>query len=193
MPAVVATYPPSSSSGGLALDRPYLPVPAVSHLPSMTRPPMKRPESASGENSFKASVSTQKSSSGPKCVSCGATTTPLWRRNEMGATVCNACGASSYLADKQRRADLRRPVVRGGNRNRLNRPVLPQPIPLPRPRRWFRPRAHVRAMAYATVQAARLLVPDVPPSSTRIRQTWAKPVVFAALLRRQLLRQGSAH
>jgi predicted RNA-binding Zn-ribbon protein involved in translation (DUF1610 family) len=33
-----------------------------------------------------------------QCVSCGVTSTPLWRRNQHGQTVCNACGL--YLKPK---------------------------------------------------------------------------------------------
>ncbi|KAJ3373996.1 hypothetical protein HDU91_000052 [Kappamyces sp. JEL0680] len=55
-----------------------------------------------------ASTKTAAQASGKLCVSCGTTNTPLWRRNEDGESVCNACGLYLKSNKMERPAWLRR-------------------------------------------------------------------------------------
>ncbi|KAI9302186.1 hypothetical protein BJ944DRAFT_140457, partial [Cunninghamella echinulata] len=46
------------------------------------------------------------------CFNCQTTTTPLWRRDESGNTICNACGLYYKLHHVHRPVTMKRNVIK---------------------------------------------------------------------------------
>jgi hypothetical protein len=53
-----------------------------------------------------------------KCYNCETTTTPLWRRDDLGNTICNACGLYYKLHQVQRPVTMKRNSIK--RRKRFN-------------------------------------------------------------------------
>ncbi|KAK0645476.1 hypothetical protein B0T16DRAFT_457504 [Cercophora newfieldiana] len=60
----------------------------------------------------------------PTCQNCQTSTTPLWRRDEMGAVLCNACGLFLKLHGRPRPISLKTDVIKSRNRVKTMRPDL---------------------------------------------------------------------
>ncbi|ORZ15000.1 hypothetical protein BCR41DRAFT_306391, partial [Lobosporangium transversale] len=56
------------------------------------------------------------------CANCRTTTTPLWRRDSSGNTICNACGLYYKLHNVHRPVTMKRAVIR-----RRKRVIPPSP------------------------------------------------------------------
>ncbi|CAO3608875.1 unnamed protein product [Cunninghamella echinulata] len=52
-----------------------------------------------------------------KCVNCQQTQTPLWRKNERGESVCNACGLYSRLHHRDRPAKMKKNTIQRRRRD----------------------------------------------------------------------------
>ncbi|PHZ16722.1 glucocorticoid receptor-like (DNA-binding domain), partial [Rhizopus microsporus ATCC 52813] len=46
-----------------------------------------------------------------ECANCHQTQTPLWRKNERGEPVCNACGLYAKLHHRDRPAEMRKTTI----------------------------------------------------------------------------------
>jgi GATA-binding protein len=60
----------------------------------------------------------------PTCQNCATSTTPLWRRDEMGSVLCNACGLFLKLHGRPRPISLKTDVIKSRNRVKTMRPDL---------------------------------------------------------------------
>ena len=52
----------------------------------------------------------------PVCQNCATSTTPLWRRDELGSVLCNACGLFLKLHGRPRPISLKTDVIKSRNR-----------------------------------------------------------------------------
>jgi len=65
------------------------------------------------------------------CANCSTTTTPLWRRDEEGNTICNACGLYYKLHNVQRPVTMKRSVIK--RRKRVHANIISHLHPVPQP------------------------------------------------------------
>ncbi|KAE9971997.1 hypothetical protein EG328_005273 [Venturia inaequalis] len=77
---------------------------SISRTPSMTLTPAAPSVIAGG------------SISPPICQNCSTSTTPLWRRDENGSVLCNACGLFLKLHGRPRPISLKTDVIKSRNR-----------------------------------------------------------------------------
>lgn len=56
----------------------------------------------------------------PICKNCFTSTTPLWRRDESGNVLCNACGLFLKLHGKSRPISLKSSIIKSRNRKSNN-------------------------------------------------------------------------
>lgn len=74
-----------------------------------------------------------RASTQPICQNCQTSTTPLWRRDEYGAVLCNACGLFLKLHGRPRPMTLKTDVIKSRNRVKTMRPDLANKKKVSRP------------------------------------------------------------
>ncbi|KAF9134909.1 putative electron transfer flavoprotein subunit [Mortierella sp. 14UC] len=84
------------------------------------------------------------------CANCRTTTTPLWRRDSEGNTICNACGLYFKLHNVHRPVTMKRAVIKRRKRVNLlatSPPLIPHPSQHPHqhphPQQQQHPHPHI--------------------------------------------------
>ncbi|KAG0089579.1 putative electron transfer flavoprotein subunit [Podila epicladia] len=106
------------------------------------------------------------------CANCRTTTTPLWRRDTGGNTICNACGLYFKLHNVHRPVTMKRAVIK--RRKRVNLLASsPPPLegeeatgtqpPPPKPPKSRQPKSKKAAAAAATAASASASTSDTVP------------------------------
>ncbi|GAB5589965.1 Suppressor of ferric uptake 1 [Umbelopsis nana] len=95
------------------------------------------------------------------CANCSTTTTPLWRRDEEGNTICNACGLYYKLHNVQRPVTMKRSVIK--RRKRVHANIISQhhhPLPQPIQQRRLCPKHHQSSSSSSSDEQPPMLIHD---------------------------------
>ncbi|GJN80707.1 hypothetical protein PLIIFM63780_004235 [Purpureocillium lilacinum] len=123
---------PSSTSTSASANLPQLP--GIAALAASNAANNATPESpqlratAAPQTPMNTGISHAATSGGgggmPVCQNCTTSTTPLWRRDEFGSVLCNACGLFLKLHGRPRPISLKTDVIKSRNRVKTIRPDL---------------------------------------------------------------------
>lgn len=83
-----------------------------------TNPVHPNAKTISTTNAANGSTTSKTNISSPICRNCKTHTTPLWRRDETGQVLCNACGLFLKLHGRPRPISLKTDVIKSRNRVR---------------------------------------------------------------------------
>ncbi|CDH49353.1 hypothetical protein RO3G_15635 [Lichtheimia corymbifera JMRC:FSU:9682] len=109
--AVIARQPPPRFGDGLQTTNYYAMRVAYSSLKLHNAPRPKHLKPHSGRRIGAVGIDNDQDSL-PMCSNCATTTTPLWRRDENGAPLCNACGLYLKLHHAKRPLSLKNNTIR---------------------------------------------------------------------------------
>jgi hypothetical protein len=99
----------------------------------------------------------------PVCQNCQTSTTPLWRRDEAGSVLCNACGLFLKLHGRARPISLKTDVIKSRNRVKSAGQV---------PKKKVGFNADMRGAPYLTASSRH----SRPMASQQRRPKWALPL-----------------
>ncbi|CAN8102995.1 unnamed protein product [Discula destructiva] len=94
--------------------------------PQLRESATSAPSTMNHQFSIPASAPAATSAGGnlPTCMNCQTSTTPLWRRDEAGQVLCNACGLFLKLHGRPRPISLKTDVIKSRNRVKTMRPGM---------------------------------------------------------------------